>query len=297
MATTWDEAAEEGLLSDPRYEAATSLRAEGEYEAAIDFFEELLKTFDLASKPPPHLAPLFFDLGSTLVCILEASDTQDVTSVGSLKSAEECLSTDNSSASTPDESSSSSSSSSSSCGSSSSRRPLDTAGSDRLSEPPQKRKKVDTVKDSSVIAGETCAQQGSLEHADECGGETGDDSDDDDEIESDDDVQVAWQYLDQARSCYQEVLDAGKIGNDSAFQAGAASSDHVAAPFSEKLTERLTRALTRTISRLGDLNLLTQSYADALVEFEQVISLREGLRDSTVAGVCRLVDAYIQVRA
>jgi tetratricopeptide (TPR) repeat protein len=285
MEAAWDEAAEEGLLSDPRYEAATSLRAEGQYEAAVEFFEELLKTFDLSSKPPPHLAPLFFNLGSTLVCTLETGDTGDETRVAALKSAEKCLPTDNSSASI--------SNNSSTIGSSSSIAPSVTTGTDSLSEPPLKRLKADGAEVSSA----TCAQQESTENADESGDDSNEESDEDDEAESEDDVQVAWQYLDQARSCYRDVLNVENSGNSSTSEGSTASSDCAAVPLSKNLHDRLTRALTRTISRLGDLNLLTQSYADALVEFEQVISLREGLRDSSIDGVCRLVDAYTQVRA
>mgnify|MGYP003350832218 CR=1 FL=1 len=36
----------EKLTKDPRYEAGISLRKEGQYEDAIEFFSELLKSFD-----------------------------------------------------------------------------------------------------------------------------------------------------------------------------------------------------------------------------------------------------------
>ena len=55
----------EKLTKDPRYEAGISLRKEGQYEDAIEFFSELLKSFDDESEDPPiFLAPLYYDYGS-----------------------------------------------------------------------------------------------------------------------------------------------------------------------------------------------------------------------------------------
>ena len=90
----WDASAAAELESDPRFEAGVALRKEGQYEDAIAFFAELLKTFDTFDgaaaaaeaageaggkepptpppppKVPPYLAPLYFNYGSTLVCTL-----------------------------------------------------------------------------------------------------------------------------------------------------------------------------------------------------------------------------------
>ena len=74
----YDEVAEAELLDDPRYEAGLALRKEGSYEDAVEFFSELLKSSELPEREKDeeqqellHLAPLLYDYGSTLVCLVE----------------------------------------------------------------------------------------------------------------------------------------------------------------------------------------------------------------------------------
>lgn len=62
----WNELKESSLITDPRFEAGMMSRQEGDYEGSIDFFAELLKTFE-SSETPLHLAPLYFNYGSSLV--------------------------------------------------------------------------------------------------------------------------------------------------------------------------------------------------------------------------------------
>lgn len=64
--TAWNELKESSLISDPRFEAGLMSRQEGEYDASIDFFAELLKTFE-SEETPLHLATLYFNYGSSLV--------------------------------------------------------------------------------------------------------------------------------------------------------------------------------------------------------------------------------------
>jgi hypothetical protein len=101
--------------------------------------------------------------------------------------------------------------------------------------------------------------------------------DNDGEVEDDDDEdEVAWQCLDMARDLYQKALTSSDI--------------------SSELRKRLNQDLARTISRIGDLNMFQNRFADALIEYELCIKLRGENKDSSVENVCRLADANMQVR-
>jgi hypothetical protein len=63
----WNESKESSLISDPRFEAGLMSRQSGDYEASIDFFAELLKSYESSENTPLHLAPLYFNYGSSLV--------------------------------------------------------------------------------------------------------------------------------------------------------------------------------------------------------------------------------------
>ena len=76
----WDAKKAQELREDPRFEAGVCSRTEGNYEDAIAFFSELLKTFDDetdAEEPPLFLAPLYYNYGSTILCILERAQAAE----------------------------------------------------------------------------------------------------------------------------------------------------------------------------------------------------------------------------
>jgi hypothetical protein len=63
-ASPWDEAKETDLVTDPRFEAAIELKCQGKYNDSLEFFSELLKTFEGEESPPPFTAPLYFQVRS-----------------------------------------------------------------------------------------------------------------------------------------------------------------------------------------------------------------------------------------
>ena len=244
----WDEAAEADLLEDPRFVAALAFRKSGSYEDALEFLGELLKTFDDHDSPPLHTALLHYNYGSTLVCIIERQAAVE-------EEEEEENATNESDPGGFGSSSSRSNSSSSS-------------SSDAADGPAPKRVKTEDPR-PSTDGGSAPAEEGVLgKHAED--GEEADGADDDnekggdeddendqDEVDEEDDETIAWQYLDSARDLYSQGLEQAE-----------------ASPGSASLAARLRSDLARAVSRIGDLNLLTGAYGDALVEWEQVIKLR-----------------------
>uniref|UniRef100_A0A7S2SSY7 Tetratricopeptide SHNi-TPR domain-containing protein n=1 Tax=Rhizochromulina marina TaxID=1034831 RepID=A0A7S2SSY7_9STRA len=265
----WDETKVEQVVGDPRYVAGVTMKLEGDYEGAISFFSELLAIHEGEAPPPVHLAPLYFQYGSTILCEKESNavETQAV-------------------AAEPKEDEGSGSSSSS------------------TSPPPAKRARVVKVEDkheaprgsgphsphsphsqedTGGTGGEdlqdpTLAAPGSGE--DPRAAEEGGEGEDDGEEEEDDDEELAWKLLDVARDLFQQALSSLKAG----LPVDTA-----------KATMHVRSELARTVSRMGDLNMVTGHFGDALVEYEQVLKLREEERDTSVDGICRLVDTNIQV--
>ena len=121
------------------------------------------------------------------------------------------------------------------------------------------------------------------------------------------DEEVAWQMLDVARTLYQEALEAAKEEEEGESASSSSSSS--------ALVASLRKELARVVSRIGDLNMATCRFGDALMEYEQVLKLREAERGNAngsdgsngsgsasgsdapldVGRVCRLADTNMQV--
>ena len=211
----WNEERHQDLLNDPRFEAAIALKKEGNYEAAADFFGELLKSFDAEEEPPQYLAPLYFEYGSTLVCELEKANNDMLEETNPSSEG-----------------------------------------------PPLKKTKIAQQSGSSSefslaqVPGDedaTQGKEGGEKNGDEEEGEGGgdedrdgeEDEDDEEDEEDEDDSVIAWQCLDTARGLYQSAMDAKST---------------------PELLVQLKRGLARTVNRLGDLNMATSMFGDALVE-------------------------------
>ena len=80
----WCELSEKKLVEDPRFEAGVELRQGSDYEAAIEFFSELAATHDPgnAADAPLWLAPLYYEYGSTLVCVVETARAAEESAAG-----------------------------------------------------------------------------------------------------------------------------------------------------------------------------------------------------------------------
>eukprot|EP00615_Pteridomonas_danica_P006580 CAMPEP_0114343012 /NCGR_PEP_ID=MMETSP0101-20121206/10263_1 /TAXON_ID=38822 ORGANISM="Pteridomonas danica, Strain PT" /NCGR_SAMPLE_ID=MMETSP0101 /ASSEMBLY_ACC=CAM_ASM_000211 /LENGTH=410 /DNA_ID=CAMNT_0001477473 /DNA_START=184 /DNA_END=1413 /DNA_ORIENTATION=+ len=233
----WDEAKEKLLISDPRFEGGVMCRQSGEYEASIEFFAELLKTFE-SSSTPLHLAPLYFNYGSSMVCNIEnLIEDED----------EEKDLAENDQKETPILESSISS-----------------------------RKRSNQEANLNSDEHELSKHEGiSAEAAEEEEDDDEEEEDDDDEEEGNDEDEVAWQCLDMARELYQKALAHPMITNE--------------------LEKRLKQELARTITRIGDLNMFQNKFADALIEYELSIKLRSENKDPSVENICRLSDSNMQV--
>lgn len=217
---------ERELLADPRYEAGLESKKEGRFSDAVEFFSELLASFEDQSES--FLAPLYYAYGSTLVCIVE-EDGQDEEEEG---------------AGSPGETA---------------------AGNAREddsnlgAEEPEKKK---AKEERGAAAAESSAPDSAfaVESTNE-GEDSGEEEDDED-----DDADLAWKLLDAAREMYQAALDRSPAPD---------------------LEIRLHRDQSRVLSRLGDLNMLTSNYGDALVEFEQVSFVHAEVSMIITQTICR----------
>mmetsp|Transcript_28333 Transcript_28333/g.63287 ORF Transcript_28333/g.63287 Transcript_28333/m.63287 type:complete len:344 (-) Transcript_28333:100-1131(-) len=240
----WNEERHQDLLNDPRFEAAIALKKEGNYEAAADFFGELLKSFDAEEEPPQYLAPLYFEYGSTLVCELE-------------KANNDMLEETNPSSEGP---------------------PLKKTKIAQQSGSPSEFSLAQVPGDEDATQGKEGGETNGDEEEGEGRGDEArggeEDEDDEEDEEDEDDSVIAWQCLDTARGLYQSAMDAKST---------------------PELLVQLKRGLARTVNRLGDLNMATSKFGDALVEYEVSLKLREQEQDPSVEAVCRLCDTQIQV--
>jgi len=294
----WDEEKEKDLVTDPRFEAAIELRKQGQYDDSIEFFSEMLKTFE-GEEPPVFTAALYFQYGSTLVCSIEADEgSQDHNSEQDQKegtagkeienNADKGIAAD------------------------------DTTGKRTIEAEIADNGESSSKKARTAAATGESSSSSSSSSADCCngGGNSGgsvvvddaaeEQSNDDDGSESEGSTEgstetVAWQCLDTARDLYQQAL--ALLEGTAQGEAAAAAADADAPRRCESvLAARLRSELARTVSRLGDLNMATGCFADALVEYEQVLKFRETAQQqkkqgapSSVADVCQLVDTNMQV--
>eukprot|EP00613_Pedinella_sp_CCMP2098_P048577 CAMPEP_0171833538 /NCGR_PEP_ID=MMETSP0992-20121227/9940_1 /TAXON_ID=483369 /ORGANISM="non described non described, Strain CCMP2098" /LENGTH=338 /DNA_ID=CAMNT_0012449175 /DNA_START=125 /DNA_END=1139 /DNA_ORIENTATION=+ len=248
----WDEEKEKDLVTDPRFEAAIELRKQGQYDDSIEFFSEMLKTFE-GEEPPVFTAALYFQYGSTLVCSIEADEgSQDHNSEQDQKegtagkeienNADKGIAADDTTG----------------------KRTIEAEIADNGESSSKKAR-------TAAATGESSSSSSSSADCCNGGGNSGgsvvvddaaeEQSNDDDGSESEGSTEgstetVAWQCLDTAA----------------------------------------------TSTNFGDLNMATGCFADALVEYEQVLKFRETAQQqkkqgapSSVADVCQLVDTNMQV--
>jgi len=98
---------------------------------------------------------------------------------------------------------------------------------------------------------------------------------DEEEGDDEDDEDLAWSYLNKAREMYSEAIEKLTTTED-------------------KLTRRLSKELARVLNRLGDLNMFTKCWGDAVVEYDMSIKIRERDQES-IECICHVCDSKMQV--